>query len=115
MKDNTEDRLVFFIVMMIVLNQFFPLAAIHFHAGHAQHNVMKDDTEDQLVFFTVVIVLNLFFPLALSRLTINTPPTEEGKQTSQESLSTSKRPRSNQELVRNVNCIGGSQAPGYPK
>ena len=39
-------------------------------------------------------------------------PTQEGKQTSQESGSTSESPRANQALVRNVNCRLGSQAQG---
>jgi len=38
-----------------------------------------------------MIVLNQFSPFALSRLTLNRLPTQEGKQTSQESASTSER------------------------
>ena len=39
-------------------------------------------------------------------------PTQEGKQTSQESGSASESSRANQALVRNVNCHLGSQAQG---
>ena len=40
----------------------------------------------------------------------NRPPAQEGKQTSQESASISKRLRSNQSSVKNVDCHTGSQA-----
>ena len=45
-----------------------------------------------------------------NRLTI-----QEGKQTRQESVNTSKSMRSNQALVRNVDCHGESQSRGYQK
>ena len=47
-------------------------------------------------------------PSASSERLDNRLPTEEGKQTSQESVS-------NQTLVSNVDCHGGSQAQGYQK
>ena len=40
----------------------------------------------------------------------NRPPAQEGKQTSQESASISKRLRSNQTSVKNVDCHARSQA-----
>ena len=53
----------------------------------------------------MMTVLNQFLPLTLSQLT----PTQEGKQTSQESVSTttSESQRSNQALVRNVIATEG--------
>ena len=66
----------------------------------AQHNV-KETQKTPLVFFSLFLfdlvmmrVLNQFLPLTLSQLT----PTQEGKQTSQESVSTttSESQRSNQ-------------------
>ena len=77
----------------------------------ALHNVAEENAENLdflfvfvvvVVFVVVMLVLNQFLPLA-----------QEGKQTSQESASTSESPRSNQEPVRNVDCHEGSQAGGY--
>ena len=58
----------------------------------------KSQTQDisllqlfQLSSLFVMIVLNQFSPFGLSRLTLNRLPTQEGKQTSQESASTSGR------------------------
>ena len=49
--------------------------------------------KQQLFFVAVIIVLNQFLPLVLSWY--NRPPTQEGKQTSQESASISESLRCN--------------------
>ena len=59
------------------------------------------------------VFTNQFLPPALSRLTIDHLPTQEGKQTSQESASTGKRLKYNQAVVKNIDCHAGSQAEGY--
>ena len=55
------------------------------------------------------------FPSTSFELVNNRLPTHEGKPTTQESASTSTNPRSNQQLVKNVDHHGGSQAQGYQK
>ena len=52
-------------------------------------------------------------PSISSELADNRPPIQEGKQTSEESASTSERPRSNQAPVKNVDCHEGPQAQGH--
>ena len=51
-------------------------------------------------------------PSTSSELVDNRPPTREGRQIRQEPVRTSESLRSNQALVRNVNCHLGSQAQG---
>ena len=60
-----------------------------------------------------MVVLNQFLQPALSWLTIDRLPTQEGKQTSQESASTGKRLKYNQAVVKNIDCHAESQAEGY--
>ena len=78
----------------------------------AQHSVAKDSVENPDFFF--------FFlhsdddssepvPFSSSEPFECRPPTQEGKQKSQASVSTSERPRFNQALVKNVDC----KAQGY--
>ena len=49
-------------------------------------------------------------PSTTSEPAHNRPPTQDGKQTSQESVNTSNKPRANQAPVKHVDCCGGSQA-----
>ena len=85
----------------------------------AQHNVAKDNAKKQHLF--------LFFcfrsrddssnpvPSTSSELVDNGSPTQEGKQTSQESASASEGPRSDRAAGKHVDCHGGSQGRGYRK
>ena len=52
-------------------------------------------------------------PSTSSESVDNRLSTQEGKQTSQESVSTCKGPRPNQAPVINIDCRGGSQARRY--
>ena len=62
-----------------------------------------------------MVGLNQFLPPALSRLTRDHLPTQEGKQTSQESASTGKRLKYNPAVVKNIDCPAGTQAQEYWK
>ena len=55
------------------------------------------------------------FPVTASEPVVNSPPTQEGKQTSQKSRNTSDSPRSNQNQMRTVDCNEGPQDRGYQK
>ena len=68
----------------------------HLHFA-AQHNVAKDNAENQLIFHSRDSSKPV--PSTSTELTDNRLPTQEGKQTSQESASTSEWPRSNQAPV----------------
>ena len=68
--------------------------------------------------FAVMIIFLIFLtlvPSPSSKPVGNRPPAQEVKQTSQKSasVSESQRPRSNQALVKNIDCHGGSQVQGY--
>ena len=52
-------------------------------------------------------------PSISSELADNRLPIQEGKQTSEESASTSERPRSNKAPVKNFDCHEGPQAQGH--
>ena len=94
------------------LQEFLAALSVSHHL-FARQTTFQTSTQKNLFFspLVVMIVLNQFLPLALS----NRPPTQEGRQTSQGSASTSKRPRYNHKPVKNVDCHGGSQAQGYQK
>ena len=79
----------------------------------AQHNVAKDNVENLDLFFSFHSSDDSSepVPFSSSEPIECRPPTQEGKQKSQESGSTSERPRFNQALVKNV----GGKAQGYWK
>ena len=75
----------------------------------AQHNVSKDNAENSdLFFFHSPDDSPKPVPFTSSEPVDNRLPTGQNKQTSQETVSTSKSPGSNQALVRNADCHGGS-------
>ena len=80
----------------------------------AQHNVTKGNAVNS-DFFSFFFGSRKPVPPTRSELVNNRLPIKEGKQISQESLTTSKWPRSNQAPVKNIDCHRGTKARGYQK
>ena len=80
-----------------------------------QHNVAKDNAKICDLFLHSHDDSSEPVPSTSSEPVDNSPPTQEGKQTSQKSRNTSDSPRSNQNQMRTVDCNEGPQDRGYQK
>ena len=81
---------------------------LHMHAGQkhftAEHVTLTNHNAENHFFYCSCDDSSEPVPSTSSEPIVNRPPTQDGKQTRQESASASKRPRSNQVLVKNVDC-----------
>ena len=98
-----------FLAALLISLHLFASRTDQIHSSASGHKRCRKLT---FFCFVVVIILNQFLPSTSSEPVNIRLPTQEGKQTSQESASTRERLRSNQVPVKNVDCPGVSQAWG---